>query len=172
MMSGRGGGLLVLAVMFALVAMGCPKPPAEPGEQLGVQGVTGPGRSTLADEQEGIPPGMRAGGPLEDVHFDFDSYELTQTAREILQKDASWLMEHAGGRVELEGHCDERGTVEYNLALGAKRAAAVKTYLVSLGVAPERVTTISYGEELPLCTEKTESCWQRNRRAHFVVMGE
>jgi len=74
--------------------------------------------------------------------------------------------------VEIEGHCDERGTVEYNLALGAKRAGAAKEYLVALGVAADRLSTISYGEELPLCTDHGEDCWQRNRRAHLVVVSE
>ena len=97
---------------------------------------------------------------------------MTEVARKVLQENGTWLIENGGMRVELEGHCDERGTVEYNLALGAKRASAAKTYLASLGVDGERITTISYGEELPLCTDKTEECWQKNRRAHFVVMGE
>jgi peptidoglycan-associated lipoprotein len=110
-------------------------------------------------------------GPLGDVHFDYDSFELDEQARDTLQGHAAWLRENEGSRVEIEGHCDDRGTVEYNLALGAKRAAAVKTYLASLGTSSERITTISYGEELPLCHEETESCWQTNRRAHFVVIG-
>lgn len=107
-------------------------------------------------------------GPLRDVHFEYDSFDLDDSARQTLQGNADWLTDHADVRVEIEGHCDDRGTVEYNLALGAKRAAAVKSYLVALGVARERMTTISYGEELPVCHEETESCWSSNRRAHFV----
>jgi len=177
MMMSRAGRLLALATVVALVGLGCPKKTPGPGEgedakALEEQVVDGPARSTLADEQEGVPVERRPSGPLADVRFDFDSFELTDAARQVLQKNGTWLIENGGMRVELEGHCDERGTVEYNLALGAKRASSAKTYLVSLGVDGERITTISYGEELPLCTDKTEECWQRNRRAHFVVMGE
>jgi peptidoglycan-associated lipoprotein len=115
---------------------------------------------------EGLPS-----GPLADVYFDFDSFDLDDEARRILKANADWLGTRPNVRVEIEGHCDERGTIEYNLALGAKRAAAAKTYLGALGISPDRVTTISYGEELPVCHEPTESCWSRNRRAHFVVVG-
>src|SRR2546427_11342726 len=82
------------------------------------------------------------------------------------------MKDQAQSKAEVEGHCDERGTVEYNLALGAKRARAAKDYLSALGVSADRLTTISYGEELPLCHEHNEECWARNRRAHFVVLGE
>lgn len=178
MTSGRGVVWFAVVMVAVLCTVGCPKKSRGPGEEEGIgpgmeeEAVGGAGRGTLAHEQAGIPPERREAGPLKDIHFAFDSFELTDTARRILQENAEWLNDHRGARVELEGHCDERGTVEYNLALGAKRAAAAKAYLVSLGVAPERITTISYGEELPLCTEKTEACWERNRRAHFVVMGK
>jgi peptidoglycan-associated lipoprotein len=89
--------------------------------------------------------------------------------REILKGHAAWLKANPQGSVEIEGHCDERGTSEYNLALGAKRAASVKRYLVDLGISPSTLSTISYGEELPLCREQNEACWAKNRRAHFVV---
>lgn len=181
-MSGRVGMWLVAVVVVALVGAGCPKKSLGPGEEgatagmdeesMGAAGMGAAGRGSLGRAQAGLAPEGSMTGPLKDISFDFDSYELTEAARRILQENAEWLSEHREPRVELEGHCDERGTVEYNLALGAKRAAAAKTYLVSLGVAAGRVTTISYGEELPLCTEKTESCWQRNRRAHFVVTNQ
>lgn len=109
-------------------------------------------------------------GPLHDIHFNYDSFDLDETSRQTLQQDAEWLKDHPSVRVEIEGHCDNRGTVEYNLALGAKRAAAAKSYLVALGIARDRLTTISYGEELPLCQEDTESCWSRNRRVHLVAV--
>jgi peptidoglycan-associated lipoprotein len=111
-------------------------------------------------------------GPLTDIHFGYDSFELSDEARQTLQGHANWLRNNQQGRVEIEGHCDDRGTVEYNLALGAKRAAMAKSYLATLGVSGDRITTISYGEELPLCYEASESCWGRNRRAHFVVIAE
>jgi len=108
-------------------------------------------------------------GPLRDVHFDFDRRDLRPDAREILKGHAAWLKANPRVRVEVEGHCDERGTNEYNLALGAKRAESAKRYLIDLGIAPDRLSTISYGEELPMCKEQNEACWAKNRRAHFVV---
>jgi peptidoglycan-associated lipoprotein len=109
-------------------------------------------------------------GPLQDIQFDYDSFDLSQEARDILQSNANWLQSNEQTKIEIEGHCDERGTVEYNLALGAKRAKSVRDYLMTLGVSANRVSTISYGEELPLCREAIESCWQQNRRAHFLVV--
>jgi peptidoglycan-associated lipoprotein len=133
---------------------------------IGEEGLPGGGHGSLDAAQSGM---VGAGGPLQDVHFDYDSFELGDDARQTLKRNAEWLGSNRGARVEIEGHCDDRGTVEYNLALGSKRAAAAKSYLVSLGISPERLTTISYGEELPLCHEQTESCWQENRRARLVV---
>ena len=110
------------------------------------------------------------GGPLQDVFFNYDSFDLSEEARQTLQANADWLQNNAEVKVEIEGHCDERGTSEYNLALGAKRARAAQDYLVTLGVPAERLSVISYGEELPQCTDANESCWQRNRRGHFSVL--
>jgi len=107
--------------------------------------------------------------PLKEIYFDFDRYDIRADARATLKANGDWLKGNPGVRVVIEGHCDERGTNEYNLALGAKRAQAAKDYLVQLGIAAERLSTISYGEEVPVCTEKTEQCWQRNRRARFVI---
>ncbi len=106
---------------------------------------------------------------FKDVLFDFNEYNIREDVRPVLESIASWLNENKDASVLIEGHCDERGTNEYNLALGEKRAKATKDYLISLGVAPNRVNTISYGEEKPLCTEQNNDCWQQNRRAHFVV---
>jgi peptidoglycan-associated lipoprotein len=108
-------------------------------------------------------------GALRDINFDFDRADLRPDAREILKGHAAWLKSNPQARVEVEGHCDERGTNEYNLALGAKRAESAKRYLMDLGVSPNVLSTISYGEELPLCKEQNETCWAKNRRAHFVV---
>lgn len=172
-------GVLALVIGISLLATGCPKKTKGPdlsaeeaAARAGVdeEALGGP-RGSLAEAQQGIPLD-RSSGPLEDIHFAFDSFELDEQARQILRRNGEWLSERARVRVELEGHCDDRGTVEYNLALGAKRAASAKSYLVSLGVQPDRITTISYGEELPLCHEPAEDCWQRNRRAHFVIVGE
>jgi peptidoglycan-associated lipoprotein len=106
--------------------------------------------------------------PLEDIRFEFDSAQLTDDARRLLEKHAQWLQKNAGVRFTVEGHCDERGTAEYNLALGDQRARAARDYLVSLGIAPERLTSVSYGKEQPLDPAGTESAWARNRRAHFA----
>ncbi len=111
------------------------------------------------------------GGPLADIHFEFDSSALTDAARQTLGQHAGWLKAHAGTRVTVEGHCDDRGTVEYNLALGDHRARAVKDYLLSLGIAAGRLHTVSFGKEKPLDTGSGEAAWSRNRRAHFVVAG-
>lgn len=103
------------------------------------------------------------------VYFDFDKSDLRSEAREQLARNAEFLKEHPNLGVTVEGHCDERGTNEYNLALGQRRATTAKDYLMSLGVAADRLKTISYGEERPVCTESTEGCWQRNRRAHMPI---
>ena len=102
----------------------------------------------------------RPRGPLKDIHFSFDRYDLEGEARETLKVNADWLKRNPAARIEIEGHCDERGTNEYNLALGAKRAQAAKDYLITLGISTERLSTISYGEEIPVCKEPNESCWQ------------
>lgn len=111
-------------------------------------------------------------GLLGDIYFDFDKYELRPDARERLRKNADFMKEYPEFTYGLEGHCDERGTNEYNLALGERRANAAKDYLTSLGVASSRVRTISYGEEKPFCMGHDESCWGRNRRGHFVMTGK
>ena len=109
----------------------------------------------------------RAAFEDEEIHFDFDKYVLTPQAMMILDDKAAYLREHSGVRVLVEGHCDERGSNEYNLALGDRRANSAKNYLVKSGVAASRITSISYGEEQPLCMQQNESCWYRNRRGHF-----
>jgi peptidoglycan-associated lipoprotein len=109
------------------------------------------------------------GGPLKDVNFGFDSAALSESARATLKANADWLKGSPAARVQIEGHCDDRGAADYNMALGAKRAQAAMDYLATLGIAANRLSTISYGEELPVCKEKTEECWARNRRARFVV---
>ena len=167
-------GVAVAGLLLAVLGVGCSakKKGAQPGTEgsgLGEEGLAG------ADSLEKFKAGNLGSGeegPLKDIHFPFDSIELDETARGILRDNGNWLKDHSRSKVEVEGHCDERGTVEYNLALGAKRARAAKDYLVTLGITPDRLTTISYGEELPLCHEHTEECWAKNRRAHFVVANE
>jgi peptidoglycan-associated lipoprotein len=105
----------------------------------------------------------------EDVQFEFDSIRLTPVAQEILTKKAAWLRANPKAKVTIEGHCDNRGTNEYNLALGEGRAQSAKAFLVDLGIDPSRLTTISYGEERPIDRGQTEEAWAKNRRAHFVI---
>jgi peptidoglycan-associated lipoprotein len=106
--------------------------------------------------------------PLGDVFFQLDSSELSDEARAYLQKNSEYLKKWTSTRVSVEGHCDERGTTEYNLGLGERRATSVKSYLVSLGVAADRLATVSKGKEQPACTESNEGCWSKNRRGHFI----
>ena len=127
--------------------------------------------SSLEALQKGTLGKAANEGPIRDVNFDFDRYDLRPEMREILKSHAAWLKANPQVKVQIEGHCDERGTNEYNLALGAKRAESVKRYLIDLGVSPATLSTISYGEELPLCKEQNEGCWAKNRRAHFAVNG-
>jgi peptidoglycan-associated lipoprotein len=177
-----GCGLLTIS----LAAAGCspsatnkPEPatgssaaakPATPGPGEGQRGATGEsttGQSSLDDLQKGKPP---TPGPLKDIYFSFDRYDLEGEARETLKVNADWLKRNPAVRIEIEGHTDERGTNEYNLALGAKRAQAAKDYLITLGISTERLSTISYGEEIPVCKEQNESCWRQNRHARFVII--
>ncbi len=109
---------------------------------------------------------------LADVHFDYDRHELREGDRTALRGVADKLKKFDFVLIKVQGHCDERGSVDYNLSLGDKRAKAVKEYLESLGIASARLTTTSLGKEVPLCTQKTEECWARNRRGHFTVSGK
>src|SRR5688500_12041572 len=151
---------------------------AKPGaDQRAGEGKTGtaresttPGPSSLDQLREGKSTATPASSPLKDVFFEFDRYDLRADARDTLRANADWLKGNAAARVEIEGHCDERGTNEYNLALGAKRAQAAKHYLVTLGIPADRLSTISYGEEVSVCKETSEGCWGQNRRARFVIV--
>jgi peptidoglycan-associated lipoprotein len=107
--------------------------------------------------------------PLTDAYFDYDKSDLREDGRASLQKDAEYLKKWSSVVVSVEGHCDSRGSSEYNLALGSRRATAVKDYLVSLGVAANRITVVSKGKEQPFCGDESESCWQQNRRGHFII---
>jgi peptidoglycan-associated lipoprotein len=129
----------------------------------------GEGPSSLDALRQGRSTATPASSPVQDIYFDFDSFDLRADARNTLRANAEWMKNNPSARVEVEGHCDERGTNEYNLALGAKRAQSARDYLVTLGIAANRLSTISFGEEVPLCTVKTEACWQKNRRGRFVI---
>jgi peptidoglycan-associated lipoprotein len=175
--------------VLLLAAGGCApstakKPDAAPSAASGPsaskdKAAQGEGEGGKARESQTAPGSLEAlqqgkspatGGPLKDVYFEFDRYDLRADARDTLKANADWLKSNPSARIEIEGHSDERGTNEYNLALGAKRAQAAKDYILTLGISGERVSTISYGEEIPVCKEKTEDCWRQNRRARFVVI--
>ena len=114
-------------------------------------------------------PELNAEKPLADVFFLLDSAQLGDDAKPILQKDAEWMKRWTSTKVMIEGHADSRGTAEYNLALGERRAVATRDYLVSLGIAADRIQIVSKGKETPFCSEESEACWQQNRRGHFVI---
>jgi len=131
-----------------------------------------PGGPATAAPQTPGRPSLRefvAIPELKDIHFDFDKYDVRPGDAKILDANAQWLKSNPDQLVLIEGHCDERGTNEYNLALGERRAKSTMNYLVSQGVQSGRITIISYGEERPLCTEHNEGCWTKNRRSHFLV---
>jgi len=112
---------------------------------------------------------LNAKKPLDDVFFEYDKSDLSAAARSSLQKDADWMKRWTSTKVTVEGHADSRGTNEYNLALGERRANAARDYVVSLGIAAARLSVVSKGEDQPFCTEENESCWHENRRGHFIV---
>jgi len=105
---------------------------------------------------------------VKDIYFDYDKYDLRPDQTATVQADAQWLAQHPNVRFTIEGHCDERGSTEYNIALGDNRAQAVRNALTQAGVPADRIRIISFGKEKPFCTESNEQCWQQNRRAHFV----
>jgi peptidoglycan-associated lipoprotein len=115
---------------------------------------------------------LNAEHPLADAFFDYDQKTLRDDARQALQKDAAWLSKWTQTAISLEGYCDERGTAEYNRALGEKRAQVAKEYLENLGVSPNRIRTVSMGKEAAFCQDANEDCWSKNRRGHFVITGK
>ena len=125
--------------------------------------------SSLDALQSGASTVTPPSSPVKDVYFGFDRYDLTEEGRTTLKNNADWLKNNPTARLQVEGHCDERGTADYNLALGAKRAQTAKDYMVTLGISADRLTTISYGAEIPVCRDHTEDCWAQNRRARFVI---
>jgi peptidoglycan-associated lipoprotein len=131
-------------------------------------------RSIPAGEalSRGIAAITPPGAELQDVYYEFDSINLRSDAEDTLKKNAAWMLANPNASVEVEGHCDDIGSDEYNLALGAKRAQIARDFLVSQGIAEDRLVTISYGKEAPACFERTEECRAKNRRARFVVFTE
>jgi peptidoglycan-associated lipoprotein len=196
-MSGASHACVYAAVVLAVWAAGCAKRPsvtqaaAPPPTGSAVAPVPAPAPAAAAPAAPpAAPPAAAAPTPapaetarpaprgfaevaaLADIYFDFDQAVIRPDAARILRTSAEWLNAHADHALLIEGHCDERGTNQYNLALGDRRAKAAQDFLVAHGVAARRITLISYGEERPQCAELNESCWSRNRRAHFLVRPE
>jgi peptidoglycan-associated lipoprotein len=186
--------MFALLLVLGVVLVGCAKRPATtqaaapaptgaaattPGAMAANQPGTGGGGTASSNQPGGGGGGGSTARPdvkefasvadLNDIHFDFDKYDIRPNDAKTLDGNAGWLKSNPNHLVLIEGHCDERGTNEYNLALGERRAKSTMNYLVSQGVQASRITIISYGEERPLCTEHNEECWAKNRRAHFLV---
>jgi peptidoglycan-associated lipoprotein len=160
-------GLKFAAVAATLLLAGCQtKPPATTAPPP--EPMTSNSAATTSSIIPGSAEDLRV-NVGDTVHFDYNQYNIKDEDRGTLQRQAQWLQKYPQVRVQIQGNCDERGTEEYNLALGARRANAVKEYLVSLGVSSARIDTISYGKERPVCTESTEECWAQNRRGVTVI---
>jgi peptidoglycan-associated lipoprotein len=179
-------GLIAHAVIVTLMLVGCAKTPATTatsappptGSANSAADRTGGGMTRASSTMPGgpaasgvraVPGDFKTTPELTDIHFDFDKYDIRTADAKILDADAGWLKQNADRFLLIEGHCDERGTSEYNVALGERRAKATMNYLVSRGIAASRITIVSYGEERPVCAEHQESCWAKNRRAHFLT---
>lgn len=187
-------GLVTVLFCGALLVGGCAKKEMVKGEEGVVPSaatekpaVTPPAKPSMTEEvvkEQPIkeapataeasikeqPVTAVAATELEKVYFDFDSFVLTQTSRDILSKNAKWLLKTGRAKVQIEGHCDERGSDEYNLALGEKRAKSAMNYLVALGVPADQLSVISYGKEKPADPGHNEAAWAKNRRAEFVII--
>jgi len=166
--------LLILLVVSGLLLGGCGCFQQQMrGEQAPPKGseakVTSPEGKTaipITKGAEGATPASIV--ELKDVNFDFDKYNIREKDAAILKGDTPWFKNNISKKVRIEGNCDERGTVEYNLALGQKRADSTKNFLMNLGIDGKLIQTVSYGKEKPICPEHNEGCWAKNRRAHFV----
>lgn len=177
--SNMGRNMRTAALVFAIIAFvgtGCSSKKNTAGSGGELNGVPGNGlngsnmnsSSSLSQyAQKGEVGGN--GGPLTDIHFGYNDYAIQPQDNAVLRANADWLTQNPSTHVQVEGHCDDRGSEEYNIALGAKRAQAAKDYLTTLGISGDRISTISYGKELPLCTDETDDCWAQNRRDHFAV---
>jgi len=180
----RSTALIVQGILLVGLATGCAKTaattasssaPPPSGSSMtvptGPRSMDGGTRQAAAVGPTMRPriEGFKVADNLGDIHFEFDKYELTADATRTLDTNAEWLKANPKHLVLIEGHCDERGTVAYNLALGERRAKATQNYLAAQGVQAGRISIISYGEEKPQCSDHSEACWAKNRRAHLMV---
>ncbi len=172
--STTGLGAAVVALAIALALTGCARKSTEtPPEPTPAPPTSQNPTPTPADTTTPAPPSpgdrVFSAGDLQPVFFDFDAYSLRDDGRAALDANAKLLRDHAEARVVIEGHCDERGTVEYNQALGERRAQSAKDYIVQAGISSQRIQVISYGKERPFDTGHDEAAWAKNRRAHFAL---
>ena len=194
-------GILILVLCLGLIMVGCPKktvvkeePSVKKGEEAGLaerekaakleaeeaakekmkeeEAKKEFEKSLVAKKEPGIAGEVFESKLLKDIHFDFDKYDIRPGDAEILKENAALLVKYPKVKIQIEGHCDERGTVEYNLALGERRANNTKKYLISLGISADRISTISYGKERPLDPGHNEEAWAKNRRAHEVILSK
>lgn len=136
---------------------------------LGGSGGSGSGGSGFGSMDEARRQDFKSTDNLKDIYFRFDQYDLDDQSRDTLRQNARYLQANSGAMIEIQGHCDERGTNNYNIALGERRSHSTKMYLVSQGISARRIHTISYGEERPFCFDSSDACWLKNRRAHFRI---
>jgi peptidoglycan-associated lipoprotein len=189
-MSKKIVSILVFMLCLGLILIGCPKKTvvkeepsikkeegvakreAERTKEMKPEGGREFEKSLVAKKEPGIEGEVFESKLLKDIHFDFDKYNIRPGDADILKENAALLKKYSKVKIQIEGHCDERGTIEYNLALGERRANNTKKYLVSLGVSADRISTISYGKEKPLDPGHNEEAWAKNRRAHIVVLSK
>jgi peptidoglycan-associated lipoprotein len=178
--------LLILILCVGLIMMGCPKKTvvkeepsvakSEEARKLEAERAEREAKEAKERESAKKTPGIEGevfeSSLLKDIHFDFDKYDIRPGDAEILKGNATLLTKYPKVKIQVEGHCDERGTVEYNLALGERRANSAKKYLISLGIAADRISAISYGKERPLDPGHNEEAWAKNRRAHPVILSK
>jgi peptidoglycan-associated lipoprotein len=183
--------IIILILCFGLILTGCPKktvvkeePSVKRAEELAPRKEKAAKeeakkarekefeKSLVAKKEPGIEGEILESKLLKDIHFDFDKYDIRPGDAEVLKGNAALLMKHPTVKIQIEGHCDERGTIEYNLALGERRANSAKKYLVSLGMPADRISTISYGKEKPLDPGHNGEAWAKNRRDHLIILSK
>ena len=189
----KGFVTLVIIICLGLIISGCPKktalkeePSVKSAEELEAMEAARVReeeakrelakkefeRSLVAKKTPGIAGEVFESEMIKDINFDFDKYNISPKDAEILKENSALLIKYPAMNFQIEGHCDERGTDEYNLALAERRANSTMKYLISLGIEPSRISTISYGEERPLDPDHNEEAWAKNRRAHFVILSK
>jgi peptidoglycan-associated lipoprotein len=163
-------GMFIVVVFALTIFTGCAETKAVVAEGTAQEQAT-PAQSaaTTKEQSAKVEPAATAETAVKDIFFEFDKSNISPDAREILKANADFLLKNGNSKVVIEGHCDERGTAEYNMALGQRRAQETKKYLVNLGIKEPRIKTISYGEERPFDPGHNEDAWAKNRRAHFAV---